>query len=115
MYIAGVGNASVAPDPSQRGSNSATWHKGAMSKRFDIKEEPPSSITKPLVVRIQPVVDLSKHLVPLANNKCELGDEQFRRSSCNGSDVQSSNSKLGGNPRKDDPVGVALMRFYCPM
>jgi protein MPE1 len=52
MYIAGVGNSALASDPSQKANGSTTWHKGAMSKRFDIKEEPPSSITKPLVVRI---------------------------------------------------------------
>jgi hypothetical protein len=54
MYIAGVGNTPGVPDPSQRHvsavNNSGSWHKGAMSKRFDIKEEPSTSIVKPPVV-----------------------------------------------------------------
>ncbi|KZP25545.1 DWNN-domain-containing protein [Athelia psychrophila] len=46
MYIAGVGNSAPTSEPVQRpGSHSAgggpTWHKGAMSKRFDGKEESP--------------------------------------------------------------------------
>jgi protein MPE1 len=44
MYIAGVGSAAVPTSESvQRlGGNvnsASSWHKGAMSKRFDVKEE----------------------------------------------------------------------------
>jgi protein MPE1 len=52
MYIAGV-----VPDTSPRTSgpiasvsSNSTWHKGAISKRFNTKEEP-LSISKPLIVR----------------------------------------------------------------
>ncbi|KAF7982545.1 hypothetical protein HWV62_27514 [Athelia sp. TMB] len=50
MYIAGVGNSTPSSEPVQRpGSHVAgggpTWHKGAMSKRFDGKEEPPLNKT----------------------------------------------------------------------
>ncbi|KAJ7247616.1 DWNN domain-containing protein [Mycena haematopus] len=55
MYIAGAASAVPTSEPVQRsGSGSAptTWHKGAMSKRFDVKEEPasappPSTMLKP--------------------------------------------------------------------
>ncbi|RDB20830.1 putative RING finger protein P8B7.15c [Hypsizygus marmoreus] len=47
MYIAGAGGSLPSSDSAQRAggsTNAPTWHKGAMSKRFDIKEE--SSIIK---------------------------------------------------------------------
>ncbi|KAF7370552.1 hypothetical protein MSAN_00687600 [Mycena sanguinolenta] len=46
MYIAGAANTVPTSEPVQRsgpGSAPTTWHKGAMSKRFDVKEEPPSA------------------------------------------------------------------------
>ena len=52
MYVAGAGNVPVS-DPVQRhgaSNGTSTWHKGAMSKRFDVKEDPspksPVSSTK---------------------------------------------------------------------
>lgn len=48
MYIAGTnGNTSVPiSEPIQRPGGGGTWHKGAMSKRFDVKEEStPSKIS----------------------------------------------------------------------
>ena len=51
MYIAGTnGNASVPiSEPVQRPGGSSAWHKGAMSKRFDVKEEfTPSKVSAPV-------------------------------------------------------------------
>lgn len=40
MYIAGAGNAIPVSETVQKGGSiNNTWHKGAMSKRFDGKEE----------------------------------------------------------------------------
>jgi len=41
MYIAGTNGSASMPisEPVQRPGGSTTWHKGAMSKRFDVKEE----------------------------------------------------------------------------
>ncbi|KAJ7890471.1 DWNN domain-containing protein [Mycena olivaceomarginata] len=55
MYIAGASNSVPTSEPVQRsgsGATPTTWHKGAMSKRFDVKEEPssapqPSTAAKP--------------------------------------------------------------------
>ncbi|KAF7356548.1 hypothetical protein MVEN_00988500 [Mycena venus] len=55
MYIAGAANAVPTSEPVQKsgpGAAPTTWHKGAMSKRFDVKEEPspapqPSTAAKP--------------------------------------------------------------------
>ncbi|KAJ7180717.1 DWNN domain-containing protein [Mycena filopes] len=50
MYIAGAGAVVPTSEPVQRsapGAPAASWHKGAMSKRFDVKEEPSSSAPKP--------------------------------------------------------------------
>lgn len=57
MYIAGVGGAVVPTSESvQRpGGNintGSSWHKGAMSKRFDLKEDP-TATSKPSLVRSQ--------------------------------------------------------------
>ncbi|KAJ6518863.1 DWNN domain-containing protein [Mycena sanguinolenta] len=46
MYIAGATSTVPTSEPVQRsgpGSAPTTWHKGAMSKRFDVKEEAPSA------------------------------------------------------------------------
>ncbi|KAJ7091409.1 DWNN domain-containing protein [Mycena belliarum] len=46
MYIAGAGLSVPTSEPVQRGGpgpGSSSWHKGAMSKRFDVKDEPSSS------------------------------------------------------------------------
>jgi protein MPE1 len=44
MYIAGANTSVPTSEPVQRsgnhGNSTTTWHKGAMSKRFDLKEEP---------------------------------------------------------------------------
>ncbi|KAL4072786.1 DWNN domain-containing protein [Scleroderma yunnanense] len=41
MYLAGTGgNAAIPTSEVVRGSGGVTWHRGAMSKRFDVKEEP---------------------------------------------------------------------------
>ncbi|KAJ7759258.1 DWNN domain-containing protein [Mycena metata] len=50
MYIAGAGAAVPTSEPVQRsgpGAPTSSWHKGAMSKRFDVKEEPSSSAPRP--------------------------------------------------------------------
>jgi protein MPE1 len=57
MYIAGVGSAVVPTSESvqRQGGNvnsGSTWHKGAMSKRFDVKEDPVAA-SKPSSVRRQ--------------------------------------------------------------
>ncbi|KAJ7446755.1 DWNN domain-containing protein [Mycena latifolia] len=53
MYIAGAGLSVPTSEPVQRGgpgAGSSSWHKGAMSKRFDVKDEPlSSSVPKPSV------------------------------------------------------------------
>ncbi|KAG5723671.1 hypothetical protein E4T56_gene20242 [Termitomyces sp. T112] len=46
MYLAGLTGAVPTSDPitkSGASTNGVTWHKGAMSKRFDVKDEQPSS------------------------------------------------------------------------
>src|SRR5690242_2070879 len=42
MYVNGVGATHMAQEPAQKtgASVTPTWGKGAMSKRFDVKEEP---------------------------------------------------------------------------
>src|SRR5882762_8650355 len=57
MYIAGAGNAVIPTSESvQRPggivNSGSTWHKGAMSKRFDVKEDT-SATSKSLAVRRQ--------------------------------------------------------------
>ncbi|KAJ7066569.1 DWNN domain-containing protein [Mycena amicta] len=53
MYIAGAGNSLPTSEPVSRGGGPSgqpvSWHKGAMSKRFDVKEEPqkPAVVAKP--------------------------------------------------------------------
>ncbi|KIM65987.1 hypothetical protein SCLCIDRAFT_1211628 [Scleroderma citrinum Foug A] len=43
MYLAGTnGNGAIPTSDVVRSSGGVTWHKGAMSKRFDVKEEPPA-------------------------------------------------------------------------
>ena len=51
MYVGAAGNTIPTSDPVQRhgASNGSTWHKGAMSKRFDVKED---SSVKPNVSTI---------------------------------------------------------------
>jgi protein MPE1 len=71
MYIAGTnGNASMPmSEPVQRPGGSTTWHKGAMSKRFDVKEEaaPPKALT--------PVRTRTQVNVPLANRRVLLSPQ----------------------------------------
>lgn len=54
MYIAGASGAVPVSDTVQKGgshgSGTVTWHKGAMSKRFDVKDEPSTSQVKPSAV-----------------------------------------------------------------
>ena len=47
MYIAGTNGSTSVPmsEPVQRPGGGTAWHKGAMSKRFDVKEESTSSRT----------------------------------------------------------------------
>jgi len=49
MYIAGTGNALPVSDPAHKpivsSNGSTSWHKGAMSKRFDVKDENTSKTT----------------------------------------------------------------------
>lgn len=43
LYVNGSSSALPTSEPVSRGGSAAggsTWHKGAMSKRFDVKEEP---------------------------------------------------------------------------
>ncbi|KAJ6591512.1 DWNN domain-containing protein [Mycena vulgaris] len=50
IYIAGAGLSVPTSEPAHRGgpgAASSSWHKGAMSKRFDVKDEPSSSVPKP--------------------------------------------------------------------
>lgn len=63
MYIAGNnGNASIpTSEPLQRPGGGSTWHRGAMSKRFDGKDEPTPSKSS------APVRSCSKTDAPLAN------------------------------------------------
>lgn len=66
MYIAGVGTAAVPTSEfvQRQGANinsSSSWHKGAMSKRFDVKEEP-SVLNKASPVRAQ-IYMCSSHLI----------------------------------------------------
>jgi protein MPE1 len=43
MYIAGATNSVPTSEPVQRSGPATSWHKGAMSKRFDVKDEPQSA------------------------------------------------------------------------
>jgi protein MPE1 len=63
MYIAGTNGSAPFPtsEPVQRPGGSTTWHKGAMSKRFDVKEESPAPKSS------TPVRSYPKLNVPLAN------------------------------------------------
>ena len=57
MYVAGAGNVIPTSDPIQRHGASngvSSWHKGAMSKRFDIKEDP--SASKSAVSKTQDII-----------------------------------------------------------
>ncbi|KAJ7504326.1 DWNN domain-containing protein [Mycena galericulata] len=57
MYIAGAGNTVPTSEPVQRnatGAASSSWHKGAMSKRFDVKDEPSSSLVPKPTVSTKP-------------------------------------------------------------
>jgi protein MPE1 len=62
MYIAGTNGSTSVPisETVQRPGGSSAWHKGAMSKRFDVKEEYTAS---PLVR------SCSKMNAPLANRR----------------------------------------------
>ncbi len=44
MYIAGAGNVVPTSEPVSR--NGSTWHKGALSKRFDGKDETPQRLVR---------------------------------------------------------------------
>nr|GAT45681.1 predicted protein [Mycena chlorophos] len=59
MYIAGSGSATPTSEPASRGGPSnqpMSWHKGAMSKRFDGKEEAPPAV-KPAITKSATVDD----------------------------------------------------------
>ncbi|KAF9454325.1 DWNN-domain-containing protein [Macrolepiota fuliginosa MF-IS2] len=65
MYISGAAPALPTSEPVQRsGSSAPTWHKGAMSKRFDGKEEMPSSSIPPM----NPITKSSTPQPVLSNN-----------------------------------------------
>ncbi|TFK73774.1 DWNN-domain-containing protein [Pluteus cervinus] len=51
MYLAGTAAAPQTADAIQKSALAGTWHKGSISKRFDIKEEPTSSSS----IRTSPV------------------------------------------------------------
>lgn len=49
LYTAGPGSSVPSSEPVQRGgATNGSWHKGAMSKRFDIKEEPKTAPVRSL-------------------------------------------------------------------
>src|SRR5258708_3216506 len=45
MYLSSTGQTMPTSDAVARGGGAPTWHKGAMSKRFDMKDETPSTST----------------------------------------------------------------------
>lgn len=65
MYISGTNGSASVPisEPIQRPGGSTAWHKGAMSKRFDVKEESLPSKT------LAPVRSRSQTNAPLANRR----------------------------------------------
>jgi protein MPE1 len=72
MYIAGTGNSSTGSDPATKhgggpANNAPSWHKGAMSKRFDGKEEHSSSTAKSSV-RLKPVLSIRLSALWLQSN-----------------------------------------------
>lgn len=57
MYIAGVGNAAVPTSetvqrPGGNVNSNSTWHKGAMSKRFGVKEDSTTSKAPPVRTQV---------------------------------------------------------------
>lgn len=115
MYANGTAPAMPTSDAVGRGVGGApTWHKGSMSRRFDGKDETPSSSTQGTVKPVAPVILFS--FDPLSGSLTHFIDpygfecHKRRRSCRNGRYVPGSDSKLGGNTRKDVPVGVIPLR-----
>lgn len=68
MYIAGAANTVPVSEPVQRqgpSNGTSTWHKGAMSKRFDGKEESTHVMTKTLTVSSQKRLASAHFMYPL--------------------------------------------------
>ena len=86
-YAAGALNATQASEPTARpGSGSGAWHKGAMSKRFDVKEENASTV-RMLYISLIDGVSISLASTPFRS----IGHYEGRRSSRNGCNVQGPN------------------------
>lgn len=108
MYIAGAGNSTPTSEPVQRpGSHAAssgpTWHKGAMSKRFDGKEESPLSKTPTVRVSFTLIVLttlISLQQTSAAGSTAAQDDEQaamaamFQAQTANWEETQEKMSQL---------------------
>ena len=109
MYVNGVSGGPTAQDPGPKSGASSlppTWNKGAMSKRFDGKDEATKtpSVSPSLPDEIPTYTSpVNCHAIP---HEVVVHCER-RRESCRRGHVPSPNSKLGGNPGKDVTVGVA--------
>ncbi|KAF8549419.1 DWNN-domain-containing protein, partial [Imleria badia] len=100
MYIAGTNGSTSVPisEPVQRPGGSTAWHKGAMSKRFDVKEEfTPSKALAP-----------SSNTVTIPKNSVTKDDEaaamaaMFQAQTANWEETQAKMShavRIYNNPR----------------
>jgi hypothetical protein len=102
MYIAGASNSVPTSEPVQRsgsGATPTTWHKGAMSKRFDVKEEP-SSAPQPSTVGRPPIDNFVLTRTQAAKPAAAEDDEasameaMFKAQSANWEETQAKMSQL---------------------
>jgi hypothetical protein len=114
MYANSTGQSMPTSDAVARGGGGTpTWHRGAMSKRFDVKDETPS-VSTTAVKPVAPVIliafsflqSLRHYVAGPSGFKCHKG----RRGCRYGCHVPGPDTKLGGSTRKDVPVGVNPFR-----
>ncbi|KAG5654353.1 hypothetical protein H0H81_003811 [Sphagnurus paluster] len=109
MYLAGVGNTLPTSDPITKlggPSNGPTsWHKGAMSKRFDGKEEAPS-VTKP--TSTGPATTIKSAAISNEDEKAAVA-AMFQAQTANWEETQEKMSQL-----VSPPVGFCHWIQDCP-
>jgi hypothetical protein len=110
MYIAGANNVLPTSEPAQRPGGFGTVYKGAMSKRFDGKEDmltaPKNAPVRPMSVNTtrMGILSYSTDNQPFSKVKCSK-----RGRGCGyGCNVPGSDCQLGRDSRKDVTVGLAL-------
>ncbi|KAJ6581563.1 DWNN domain-containing protein [Mycena capillaripes] len=106
MYIAGATNAVPTSEPVQRsgsGPAAASWHKGAMSKRFDVKEEP-SSAPKPATPAKPATADDDEASAMEAMFKAQTENwEETQAKMSHAQRIYTNNSRGTGFPRGGKP------------